>query len=1085
MRKISATLVLTGLLGGSAAAETLLLREPDVSDTQIVFAYARDIWIVGREGGEARRLTSYPGVEGFPKFSPDGSQVAFIGEYDGNADVFVVGVEGGEPRRLTWHPGDDLPRGWSPDGERVVFASGRTGAPIPIPRFWSVATSGGAPEPLPMPRIWSGKYSPDGKSFVYDPVLNWESEWRNYRGGQNKPIWLLDLEDYSLEKLPWEGSNDTDPVFVGDTIYFLSDRDFAVNVYSWRRGEADATQLTFFREYDARNLESGGGVLVFEQEGRIHLLDPAAGGGSRAVPITVRGDFPWARPHWEEVGEQVREGRPSPTGKRALFEARGEIFTVPAEKGDVRNLTRTSGAAERAPAWSPDGRRVSWFSDASGEYALVLADQFGEVEKTIELDDATFFYTPQWSPDSERLAFGDADRNLWVVEAATGKRTWIDNEGYAHPDRTIYPEWSPDSRWIAYTKRLDNQYNAVWVYSVEDDTRHPVTDGLSDSRAPAWDASGKYLYLLASTDFGLNVGWLDMTSYQRPVTRAVYAVVLAADEPSPLLPESDEEEVADEEDEGDEEEAGQGEDDEESDEPEPVRIDFAELDQRIISLGIPEADYLGLDAGAEGVLFYAEAGETFRDGFTLHRYKLGERESEKLLDGLREAVVSSDGKKVLYGTVAGSWGLVDADGSPAAGDGALDLSGLRMKVDPAAEWRQIFREAWRFQRDYFYVDNVHGLDMERVWEKYSPWLEHVRHRSDLTHLLDVLGGETAVGHSFTGGGDRPDVDEVPVGLLGADLAVEEGRYRIAKIYRGENWNPDLTAPLSGPGIDARAGDYLLAVDGVALTAAMNPHSLFDRTAGRQTVLTLSAEPSGKDAREVTVVPVESETQLRRRDWMESNRRKVDEMSDGRLAYVYLPNTGGSGYRYFNRYYFAQQDRPGVVIDERFNGGGSAADYMVDLMARPLMGYFNNPVGEKKPFKLPNAGIWGPKVMIINDAAGSGGDLLPYMFRLRGIGPLVGTRTWGGLVGIWDVPDLVDGGFITAPRGGFFNLDGEWEVENEGVAPDVEVEQLPAEVIAGRDPQLERAVEIALELLGANPVQLHPQPPDPVRVRRPE
>ncbi|MHC4429470.1 MAG: PDZ domain-containing protein, partial [Planctomycetota bacterium] len=624
----------------------------------------------------------------------------------------------------------------------------------------------------------------------------------------------------------------------------------------------------------------------------------------------------------------------------------------------------------------------------------------------------------------------------------------------------------------------------------------------------------------------------------RPVTRAIYLAVLAADEPSPLLPESDDEEIEEEEeadetngeegemdddddmddddmddddmddddaddddgdtdddddmeDDDDEEAADDDEEDEDEDEEAlKVKIDFEGLDQRIVALHLSPANYLGLIAGKEGTLFYAQAPESASrrfggGGFTLHRYTMEERESTEVMGGLSSATLSANGEKLLYGTANDTWGIVDAAGQPKPGDGALDTSDVRMKVDPAAEWAQMFKEAWRYQRDYFYVENVHGLDLDEVYDKYAPWVDHVRHRSDLSHVLDILGGETAVGHSFTWGGDNPDVDTVPIGLLGADLEIADGRCRIARIYTGENWNPDLRAPLSGPGIDAREGDYILAVNGVELTAEMSPYVLFEGTAGKQTVLTLNDKPDREDSRDVVVVPVASEWSLRRHAWVEGNRQLVDELSGGRLAYVWLPNTGRGGYTYFNRYYFAQQDKEGAVIDERFNGGGSAADYMIDLMARPIMGYFNNPVGEKKPFSNPNAGIWGPKVMIINDAAGSGGDLLPYMFRLRGIGPLVGTRTWGGLVGIWDVPPLIDGGAITAPRGGFFDLEGEWAVENEGVPPDIEVEQLPAEVIAGHDPQLEKAVEVALDLLERHPVKLKEQPPDPVRVKRPE
>jgi len=487
------------------------------------------------------------------------------------------------------------------------------------------------------------------------------------------------------------------------------------------------------------------------------------------------------------------------------------------------------------------------------------------------------------------------------------------------------------------------------------------------------------------------------------------------------------------------------------------------------------------------VVFYAELGSgggPFGGGsVTLHRYDLSQQESKEFTKGVSSFILSHDRKKMLLGS-RGSWRVVGTDAPPAEGKGALKTSSMRMKVDPPAEWRQMFREAWRFQRDYLYVENLHGADWDAVYRMYQPWVEHIGHRADLTYLLDILGGEVSIGHSFVGGGDMPDVERVSTGLLGADIEVDQGHYRLAHIYSGENWNPGLRAPLSAPGIDARVGDYVLAVNGREITTDQNFHSYFEGTAGRQTVLLLNDRPSVEGSREVTVVPVSSEGGLRRRAWIEGNRRKVDELSGGRLAYVWLPDTGQGGYTAFNRYYFAQQDKPAAVIDERFNGGGSAADYMVDVMARKLHGYFNSPVGDRRPFTSPQAGIWGPKVLIINETAGSGGDLLPYLFRQMGIGPLIGTTTWGGLVGIWDTPSLVDGGRITAPRGGFFDLEGKWAVENEGVAPDIRVEQTPKEFLAGGDPQLERAVEECLQLLERNPVTLLPEPEPPVRAKRP-
>ena len=1065
-----------------AQESTRLLRQPTVSGPHIAFAYANDLWIVPRSGGDATRLTTFQGQETDPHLSPDGRTLAFSAQYDGNTDVYVVPVEGGEPARLTWHPAPDNVVGWAPDGASVLFRSARTTAPVPHPNFWTVGVDGGLPEELPVPRGFTGSFSGDGSRFAYQQIALNDSEWRSYRGGQTQPVWIVDTDDYDLEEVPWDNTNDLDPVWLGDEVYFLSDRDWAMNLYAYDPGTAAVRQVTRHADFDIKSVEAGGGVLVYEQGGYIHLHDPSAN-STEQVDIRVRGDFPWLRAHWEEVGGLLQNASLSPTGVRALFEGRGDIFTVPTKDGNWRNLTRSPGVADRSPAWSPDGRHISWFSDASGEYRLMIGSQDGLAPpREIVIPGATFFFTPTWSPDSKHLAFTDTDLNLWRAEVESGEVTRVDTDQYAHPIRSVDPVWSPDSRWLAYAKRLDNQFHAVMVHSLDDGRTHQLTDGLSDAMAPAWDAGGKYLYFLASTDYALNTGWLDMTSYERPVRRALYLAVLQAGEPSPFLPGSDEEEGDDTE---DEEGGDQGDDEGDGDGSgeggDPVRIDWEGIGQRILAADVPARDYAGLTAGPEGVVFFAESVVN-QPGATLHRYEVAEDEAAPFLSPVQQFSVSADGEKLLYRAGA-SWGVVATSGSANVGDGTID-TGVRMRIDPRAEWRQMFQEAWRYQRDFLYVENMHGADWDAIHEMYSPWVEHVGHRSDLNYLLDILGGEVAIGHSFVFGGDNPDVDNVPVGLLGADLEEDGGRYRIARIYTGENWNPGLESPLSAPGIDVAEGDYIIAVDGVELRAPTNPYSFFEGTVGRQVALRVNDRPEEEGSRVVRVVPVGNESALRSREWVESNRRKVDELSGGRLAYVWLPNTGQGGYTYFNRYYFAQQQKQGAVVDERFNGGGSAADYMIDLMSRDLIGFFNSPVAERKPFTLPGAGIWGPKVMIINDAAGSGGDLLPYMFRFRGIGPLVGTRTWGGLVGIWDVPPLIDGGAITAPRGGFFDLNGEWRVENEGVAPDIEVHQTPAEVIAGGDPQLEAAVAEALRLLETEAVMILPEPDPPVRARRP-
>jgi len=1062
------------------AQGTRLLRQPTVSSTQIAFAYAGDIWVANRDGGDAKRLTSFPGTESNPHFSPDGKQIAFSMQYGGNTDVYVIDAAGGEARRLTWHPSPDIARGWSPDAKRILFGSARVSAPsVGVQQLWTIAAAGGVPERLPIPDALRGSLSPDGQRLAYEKVSRWDVEWRNYRGGQTHPITVYTIASQAVDTLPSQGTLDTWPVWMGDAIYFISDRDWAANIWKYDVASKQLTQLTHYKDYDVKTLDAGAGVVVYEEAGYLHLLEPATGKDTQLV-ITCRGDLPWAEPRWVDASKWIESASLSPSGARALFSARGEVFSVPAEKGDARNLTRSSGTAERTPVWSPDGKQVAWFSDASGEYRLMIGTQEGlSAPREIKFDQPTFFHTADWSPDGKYIAVTDEGLNLLLVEVVTGKVTRLDTDTYAHPERTFEPAWSPDSKWLAYSKRLPSQFHVLMAYSVTERKTYPLTDGLSDAVSPAWDAGGKYLYFLASTDFGLSSGWLDLSSYDRRTRRGAYLMVLAADTPSPLLPESDEE--ARDTTSGGGVDTTKAKSRADSAKGVRVRIDRTGLSQRILALGMPVRAYTSLAAGSEGVVFVTEAIEN-QPGVTLHRYDLKKRKSESFVSPVTRFSLSRDGKKLLYQS-GGSWMIVGAEAAPKPGDGKITVD-LQMRLAPRAEWRQIFKEAWRFERDYLYVPNHHGADWDKVWTMYEPWLASLGHRSDLTYLLDLLGGELSLGHTFTWGGDTPAIDTVKIGMLGADFAVENGRYRFKRVFSGENWNPNLRAPLSAPGVKARTGDYLLAVNGADLKPPTSPYEALEGTANRQTVLRLNDKPTLDGSWTVTVVPVSDEDDLRTRAWVEDNRRLVDSLSKGKLAYVWLPNTADQGYEYFNRYYFAQQDRQGVILDERFNGGGYIADYFVDILARHLRGYFNNPVGERRPWTEPITGIFGPKVMLINEYAGSGGDMLPYLFHEMKLGPLVGTRTWGGLVGIWDVPGLIDGGYITAPRGGFFNTEGHWDVENVGIAPDIVVQQTPALVAQGRDPQLERAVQEALRLLEATPVKLLAEPAPPVRVRRP-
>ena len=1065
---------------GATAQGSRFLRQPTVSADLIAFVHANDIWTVGRQGGNATRLTSDDGAETHPHFSPDGRWIAFSGQFEGNTDVYVMPATGGQPTRLTWHPGPDLAMGWTPAGD-VLLQSGREGRPTRLWRFYTVPVTGGMPAALDLPQAYEGEMSADGDMLAYQEIGLWDPEWRNHRGGQAQPISLVSTDTWERTTTPWEGERQLAPVWMDGVVYYMSERDYAANVWAFDPTTGEERQLSFHADFDVKSVGAGHGLVVYEQAGYLHALDPAAG-TTRQLEIEAAGDQNWARARWEDVpAARLRDARLSPTGKRALFEYRGDLFTVPVESGSWRNITRTSGIADRHAVWSPDGDRIAWFNDDGGEYGLVIADQDGMNARRIEIPNPSFYFIPQWSPDGTRLAFTDTDYRVLILDIGSGELTHVDTERYAHPERSMNPVWSPDSRWIAYARRLDNQLRAIFVYDTDHGQAHQLTDGMADAISPVWDASGDYLYFLGSTNFGLNTGWLDMTSYDHPVTRALYVALLEKSTASPFLPKSDEEESDGS---GDPEDGGDAEDDEAGDGTPAVVIDFDGMASRIVDApGLPMRNYLGLERAPEGQVFVAEAIPN-QSGTTLRRYSLEDAEATEFMEGVSTATASHDRKKLLYRS-GSNWAVVDAGGGPpSGGKGRLSLGTMRVHIEPKDEWGQMLRDGWRFMRDFLYVDNVHGAPWDEVWEWYSEWLPDLNHRSDFNQLLDMVSGEVAVGHSYVRGGDYPDLDNPRGGLLGADIEEDGGLYRITRIFSGEDWTPGLAGPLSLPGLDVGEGDYLLAIEGRELRAPTNPFVLLEGTAGRTIAITVNDRPTMDGAKEIYVVPTGSERQLRTWAWVADNQRRVDELSDGRLAYVWLPNTGQGGYTYFNRMYFAQQDRQGAVIDERNNGGGSAADYIVDVLARELTGYFNSNAGDHRPFTQPIAGLWGPKAMIVNERAGSGGDLMPYLFRFHEIGPLVGTKTWGGLVGTWDTPPLIDGGSFVAPRGGFYDVDGEWAVEGEGIAPDIEVRNDPAPVIAGGDPQLEAAVAEVLRLLLTEGIELKPEPAAPVRWRRP-
>ena len=1099
----------------SSTATPLLLRNPSLSRDSIAFVYADDIWTVSRQGGEAERLTTNGHVDAGPYYSPDGAWIAYSARLRGNADVYVMPASGGVPRRLTWHPSGNYAAGWSPDGKDVLMTSEASSVRHFTRLFRVHADGSGAPELAPLPSAYEASYSPDGQRIAYEPFTMWQDAWKRYAGGQTSPIWIVNVKTLDLVKVPRENSSDKNPVWVGNSVYFLSDRNGPVSLFRYDADSQKVEQVTPNKGFDLKSFQAGPGGLVYEQFGSIHLLDTGTN-TDKTVSIQIHGELANLTPHIVNLpASDIQNANLSPTGARAVFEAHGEIFTVPAEKGDTRNLTQTPGVAERDPAWSPDGKTIAYFSDASGEYQLYLHDQTGfKAPTVIDLGpNPSFFYSPTWSPDSKHIAYTDKHLRLWYVDVPAGKPVLVDSGTYGSFGANFSAGWSPDSKWIAYQRDLDNQLNAIFLYSLETHKTTQVTDGMSDASNPVFDPNGKYLYFLASTDDGPSRAGIDLSSLNRAQTSEPYVVVLSKDGASPVPPQSDDEKTKDDskkddakKDDSKKDDAGDAdkkaedkkadadkkddadkdkkEGDKKASKPVEVKVDLEKIGDRILALPVPARNYEGIAVGKTGVLYLAQGAPVGReskdDGAGIRavwRFTLEKREPEEVLSDLDNFLVSADGSKVLYAR-KGGWTMASAEdlkpGVFAPGK-PLKLGGLEAVVDPRAEWKQMFYETWRIERDFLYDPHTHGLSIPKIEARYKPYLDGLASRSEFSYLCTEMLGEITIGHMFISGPRTPSTAP-KTGLLGADYTTENGRYRIARILGGQNWAPGLASPLTLPGVYVKEGEYLLAVNGRELHAGDNLYEFFDGTAGKQTLLHVGPNADGKDGRDVTVVPIADEDGLRNIDWVERNIRKVNELSGGKVAYVYMPNTGGAGYDSFNRYFYSQLDKQALVLDERYNEGGFIADYVVDVLKRtPLSGAVER---DGKPVHDPVGAIFGPKVMLINQNSGSGGDAMPWYFRKAGIGELVGTRTWGGLVGIGGYPVLLDGGHVMAPRYAIYGIHGEWEVENHGIAPDVAVEDLPKDVAAGHDKQLETGVQMVLDELKAHPVPEIPIPPYP-------
>jgi tricorn protease len=1112
MRSAVAVLACLAALIGAAPAfaqiDARMLRNPDVSATQIAFVYAGDIWVVPKTGGVAVRLSSPRGEEQNPRFSPDGSQIAFTANYDGNLDAYVVSSQGGDPVRLTHHPMPDRVVDWHPDGKRVLFASSRESGRQRYNQFYLVGATGGMPEKLKVPYGEAGSFSPDGSSIAYVPQTQANRTWKRYRGGWSPDIWTFNLTSLASSNVSKSVAVDEFPMWHGETIYFMSDRGAGQrqNLWALDRRNGATRQVTDFRDYDVASPSLGPNDIVFSAGGRLYRLE-LAGEKVVDVPVQVVTDRSTLKPRAEKVAGLIESASISPTGKRAAFEARGEIFSVPAEHGPVMTVTRTSGVAERYPRWSPDGKTLAYWSDRSGEYELTLrpADGTG-TEKSITTLGPGFRYAPHWSPDSTRIAFVDQDSRLRIVTVANGMITEIDKSPFwvGHGGlESFVLRWSADSRWLTWSRAADTSGNrAIFLYDVTKGTKHQATSGYFTDSHPVFDPDGKYLFFLSDRSFTPVYGDFD-NSWTYPNATLIVAAPLRADVPSPLAPRNDTEEPKKDDDKKDDDKKEDGkkaagaetnggrgfsraatqesaqkpeekkdeakdegqEKKDEAKKPAPVEIDVAGLESRVVILPPKPGNYGPLSA-VSGKILYRRAPRTGSadEKSLLVYYDLKEREEKTVLGSVTGFETTADGKKAFVFS-DGKWAVIDIKENQKL-DKTMRTSEMETLVDPATEWKQMFTDAYRFQRDYFYDPNLHGVDWKAVKDTYAKLIDASVTRWDVNYVLGEFIGELNASHTYNGGGDLESAPARGVGMLGVDWEIHQNTYRIKGIIGGGAWDADVRSPLAEPGVDVKAGHYVLAVNGAPLDVTRDPWAAFQGLADQTVVLTVNDKPTMDGSRQVVVKCLADEVELRFRDWIEQRRQHVEKATGGKAGYIYVQSTGVGAQNELVRQFMAQWRKDGLIIDERFNSGGQIPDRFIELLNRPLLARWAVRHGED--WVWPPVGHRGAKVMLINGWSGSGGDAFPFYFREAGLGPLIGTRTWGGLIGISGSPGLVDGGNVTVPTFRMYDAKGKWFAEGHGVDPDIPVDENPTELAKGIDPQLERAIQEVMARIKEQP-----------------
>ncbi len=1079
-------IILTGfffLLLGSlvlAQVDARMLKYPDVSAKYITFEYGGDIWIVPKEGGIANRLSSPKGEEALPKFSPDGSKIAYSANYDGNVDVFVIPTLGGMPVRLTHNGMTDRIVDWYSDGQSILYASSMESGKQRFSQFYKESIKGGLPEKLLIPMAEFGSFSPDGKKIAYTPMTRSFRTWKRYRGGWAADIWIFDLEKLTAENITNNPANDEFPMWHNNTIYFLSDRDANErnNIWSYDMNTKTFKQITNFTDFDVHFPSIGPDDIVFEAGGSLYLLDLATE-KYHEVKIDVVSDVSTLMPKSEKVDKYIKDYWPSPDGKRAVFEARGDLFSVPAENGNVYDLTNTSGYAERFPSWAPDGRYIAYWSDKSGEYELTIKDmEKPNEEKNLTSYGPGYRYQIFWSPNCKMLSFIDKAMKIFVYDVDKDKTTQIDKAEYKYEGglESFKMSWSSDSRYVAYSREVENTHGAEFVYDTKENEVHQLTSGYYDDGQPFFDPDGKYLYYLTNRSFNPVYGDYDGT-FVYPNTTNIAAVALVKDTLSPMAPKNDLSEIKKEEKkESDQEDKKKEEatkkEEKTKEKTKEIKIDFTGFEERAVILPPEGGNYNSLSA-ISGKIIYQRMPNSGSESKKkpIDYYDLEKREEKNIVDDADSYQLTANNKKILI-ALKGSFYITDIAPEQKL-EKKMPVGEMKMTIVPREEWRQIFNDTWRFERDFFYDPNMHGVNWNQMRELYGKLVDYAVTRWDLNYILGELIGELNSSHTYKIGGDVEEPEKKGVGYLGVDWELANGAYRIKKIIRGAEWDAEVRSPLDESGVNVKEGDYILAVNDVPIDVTKDPWAAFEGLDDQTVVLTVNNKPTMDGVRKVTVKTLKDETRLRNLAWIEANRQRVDKATDGKIGYIYVPDTGINGQTELVRQFFAQYKKQGLIIDERFNSGGQIPDRFVEMLNRKPLAFFA--VRDGINLQVPYVANFGPKVMIINGWSGSGGDAFPDFFKKEGVGPLVGKRTWGGLIGISGAPSLIDGGNITVPTFRQYNPDGTWFAEGHGVDPNYEVEEDPGQLAKGIDTQLEKTISVEMDLLKKNP-PINPKQP---------